>query len=318
MLGSDVGALSQTHFPQNLMGVFRSQTLTLSQFRLFPKPRYRKEPTRVVNRGDFVAGYKRGAVSRRLILTTAIWCVTCASSVAQESQSSVPPNAPSASAQSQAPPSPANPVQSGMVFFKLLQQKSLMFPDLATNSGPLSPWQKFKLAANNSVSLATFGVAVTASAFDQGINSPKGYGQGAQGYGKRFGADMARSASANLFGTFLIASALHEDPRFYVKKNLPFKASVRYAAVRLAVTRSDAGARVVNFAGLLGPLAGEGLANVYYPQGNRGAGSTFTRYGIDLSWKFGGHLLRQYWPNLNRKLRLIPPTAEPAPTPNQP
>lgn len=130
---------------------------------------------------------------------------------------------------------------------------------------------------------------------------------------------MARSASGNLFGTFLIASVLHEDPRFYVRRNLSFKQTVKYAAVRLAVTRSDSGKRVTNFAGLLGLLAGEGLANTYYPEGNRGVSSTFIRYGSDLGWRFGGNMLRQYWPNINRKLRLVPaPASTPMTTPNNP
>jgi len=192
-----------------------------------------------------------------------------------------------------------------------------MFPDLATDAGTLSSWQKFKLAANNSVALSTIGSALIASAFDQAINSPAGYHQGGEAYGKRFGADMARAASDNVFGTFLISSLLHEDPRFYVRKHLSFKQSVKYAAVRVAITRSDQGDRVTNFAGLLGPLAAEGLADTYYPQGSRGVGSVFTRYASDLGWKFGGHLLRQYWPNINRKLRLAPSTTT-APPPSQP
>jgi hypothetical protein len=196
-----------------------------------------------------------------------------------------------------------------------LQRKSVFFPNLATNSGPLSVWQKFKLAANNSISLATIGAALAGAGYGQAINSPKGYGQGGEGYAKRFGADMARSASANLFGTFLIASALHEDPRFYVKKHYTFKQSLKYAAERIVITRSDSGERVVNFADTLGPLAGEALADTYYPEGNRGVSSTFIRYGSDLGWRFGGNMLRQYWPNINRKLRLAP---TPASTPNQP
>jgi len=236
----------------------------------------------------------------------------CAGSLAQQSQSGAPPDAPSAPAQTQTNPQATNPLQNGMAF---LQRKSVFFPNLATNSGPLSSWQKFKLAANNSVSLATIAAAVTGSAFGQAINSPAGYGQGAEGYGKRFTADMARSASANLFGTFLIASALHEDPRFYVKKHYSFERSVKYAAIRIAVTRSDSGERVVSFADLLGPLAGEALANTYYPEGNRDVRSTFIRYGSDLGWKFGGNLLRQYWPRINRRLRLVP---ESTPTPNKP
>ena len=93
---------------------------------------------------------------------------------------------------------------------------------------------------------------------------------------------------------------------------------MKYAAVRVAVTRSDSGMQRVNFAGLLGPLAGEALANTYYPEGNRGVGYTTIRYTSDLGWTFGGNLLHQYWPKINKKLRLLPPVAESAPTPNKP
>jgi hypothetical protein len=166
--------------------------------------------------------------------------------------------------------------------------------------------EKFKLAANNSVALSTIGEALIASAYDQATNRPSGYHQGFEGYGKRFGADMARAASDNLFGTFLLASALHQDPRFFVKKNLSFGQSVKYAAVRVIYTSTDSGEKQVNYSGLIGPLMAEGLANAYYPDKNRTAGSTLTRYGSDLGWRFGGNLLRQYWPAINRRLRLAP------------
>jgi hypothetical protein len=55
----------------------------------------------------------------------------------------------------------------------------------------------------------------------------------------------------------------------------------------------------------------EGLANAYYPDKNRTAASTLTRYGSDLGWRFGGNLLRQYWPVINRRLRLAPETPTP-------
>ena len=130
---------------------------------------------------------------------------------------------------------------------------------------------------------------------------------GAEGYAKRFGANMARAASDNIFGTFLIASVIHQDPRFYVKKGLSFRQSVIYAAVRVVKTRSDNGQSVSNFSGLVGPLAGEGLANTYYPEGSRGVGDTFIRYSADLGWRFAANLLKQYWPDINKKLRLAPP-----------
>jgi hypothetical protein len=256
-----------------------------------------------------------GPGSQHLILTIAICCLLCSGSVAQQGQPAASPDAHPANSQSQAAPQGTSPVQRGMTLFRLLQRKSVVFPDLATNAERLDTWKKFELAANNSVALSTIGAALVGSAYGQATDSPSGYGQGGEGYAKRFGADMARSASDNLFGTFLIASVLHEDPRFYLKEHLSFKQTVKYAAVRVVITRSDSGERVVNFAGLLSPLAGEALANTYYPEGSRDVSSTFIRYGADLGWRFGGNLLRQYWPSINKKLRLLPPTPDSATMP---
>jgi hypothetical protein len=109
-------------------------------------------------------------------------------SLAQQSDTQTRPNAPSASAQSQPAPaaqSDAGTLQSTMAssvsFFQLLQGKSLVFPDLATDRGPLDGWGKFKLAANNSIALSTIGAGLVGSAYGQAINSPAGYGQGGAG-----------------------------------------------------------------------------------------------------------------------------------------
>jgi hypothetical protein len=239
--------------------------------------------------------------------------MVCLPGLGQQSQpAAATPDAPTPSQQAQTgQPQAANPVVNGVDMFLELQRRSLVFPDLATTGGPLSPWDKLKLAANNTVSLSSVGGAVIGSAYGQAVNSPAGYGQGWDAYGQRFGADMARVASYNFFGTFVIASVTHEDPRFYVRKGLNFGESVKYAASRLVITRSDSGAQVVNYAGLLGPLAGEGLANTYYPPGSRGFGSTMIRYSTDVGWRFAGYVLRQYWPEINRRLETA---SEPAPT----
>jgi len=240
--------------------------------------------------------------------------------MAQESKIDSLPDAPSQTQQStqteqpsqaqkpETTPLPANPIQGSVQVVRLLQKKSVVFPDLATTKGTFTSWDKFKLAANNSVALSTIAAAVLGAAVSQARDTPSGYHQGWEGYGKRLGANMARATSDNMFGTFLLASALHQDPRFYVRKNLSFKQTVEYSAVRLVFTRSDSGEKVVNYSGLIGPLMGEGLANAYYPDENRSVGGTFTRYASDLGWRFAGNMLRQYWPSINKRLRLAPET----------
>ena len=235
-----------------------------------------------------------------------VWSL-CPLGVTQQSPSGSLPDSPSSSAQSPHTTKGNNPVQGGVALVQVLERKSLVFPDLATTKETLSPWDKFKLAANNSVAVSNLGAALVSAAYGQAVDHPEGYGQGGEAYAKRFAANMARTASDNIFGTFLIASVMHEDPRFYVKKGLSFRQSVKYAAVRVVKTRSDNGQSVSNFSGLVGPLAGEGLANTYYPEGSRGVGDTFIRYSADLGWRFAANLLKQYWPDINKKLRLASP-----------
>ena len=262
------------------------------------------------------AAGRLAAGKRSLFATAACVCLLGAVSAAQQNPSSAAPDAPSAtsqsaSAQSSTPSQGTNPLKGGMDFVQLLERKSLVFPDLATNKPQLSSWDKFRLAANESVSVATLSGVLLGAAYNQATDYPSGYGQGGSGFGKRFGSGMARASSDFMFGTFLFASLLHEDPRFYVKKDLSLKQAIKYSLVRVVVTRSDSGNQVVNISGLLGPLAGETLANTYWPEQNRSVSDTLVRYLCDEGWKFGGNLMRQYWPQVNRKLRLVP-SAEPA------
>lgn len=208
-----------------------------------------------------------------------------------------PPDAPSA-----AQPAKSPTQLPGASLYNLLQKKSLVFPDIAASTEPLSPGQKFQLFVDNSISVHTILWSGITSAIGQADNSPTGFGQGWDAYGKRFGSGMARTASSQFFGTFMLASALHQDPRFFPEINPSFGRSVAHSVRRLFVTRNDSGQSVANISGLTGPLLAEGLANVYWPDRNRTVGDTFMRYGWDLASRAGGNVVREYWPVFYKKL----------------
>ncbi len=192
--------------------------------------------------------------------------------------------------------------------FNLLERKSIVFPDIASSTTALSPGQKFELFVDNSISVHTIVWSTLGSLIGQADDSPTGYGVGGLGYPKRLGSSLARESSGEFFGTFVIASALHEDPRFFPEYNPTFKHTVKYSFHRLFVTRNDAGANVVNLPGLLGPLLGESLANVYWPDRNRTVGDTLSRYGLDLASRAAGNMVREYWPVVSAKMQHRPPT----------
>lgn len=215
----------------------------------------------------------------------------------ERSKNSSLPDAPTA----QIPQNQNNSQQSVQVTI-FVTRKSYCFPDLATNSDPLSAKHKFELFLNDSISGHAIAGSAAAVGLDQAFNWYAGYGQGAASYGKRFGAQMARNSSNSLFGTFLLATLLRQDPRFFVHKSPTFWKAVKYSLHRIVMTRDDSGADVVNSSGLLGPLAGEALANTYLPVQNRTVENTFGRYASDIGWRAAGNLLREYWPTLSRHL----------------
>ena len=250
---------------------------------------------------NLLAGTRAGFVASVLLACGPL----LAQSTGNSSGSAPQPSSPAPQSQS-TQQAGANPLHAGVGIVQVLDRKSVFFPDIATSAGRLSPWQKFQLAANNSVALSAIASSLVAAGYGQAINRPAGYGQGGEGYAKRFGAEMGREASFNMFGNFVISSVTHEDPRFYVKKDLSLGQAIEYSAVRVVVTNSDSGGRTINLGGLLGFLGSEALANTYYPKGSRDVGDMLVRYGSDQGWRFGANMLRQYWPKINRKLHLVP------------
>lgn len=197
-----------------------------------------------------------------------------------------------------------------------ISNRSIFFPDLATSTVPLTPLQKFELSISQSTSPATLLTSGAGSLVEQATETFPGYGQGAQGYGKRLGASLATSTSTYFFGTFLISSALHDDPRYFVNPSKTVRERVGYALLHQVVGRTDSGQAAINWAKILGPLAAESLANVYLPQAERTPGRTFQRYGIDIGWEIGDSLIEEYWPSIFKGLRISKPKQSAQPDPN--
>lgn len=238
----------------------------------------------------------------RSIAAACVAVILFASMAVAQSQTQEPSKPPEQKSQGNQKSSGGGLVKGPVGVFNLLDEKSIVFPDIAASTTPLTPNQKFELFVDNSISVHTIMWSALGSAVGQADNSPTGFGQGWDAYGKRFGSSMARQASAEFFGTFVLASAMHYDPRFFPEKEPSFGHAIGYSVSRVFVARNDVGAQVVNVPGLVGPLLAEGLANVYWPERNRTVGDTFLRYGLDLATRAGGNMLREYWPVVYRKL----------------
>jgi hypothetical protein len=173
---------------------------------------------------------------------------------------------------------------------------------VAADTGPLTAGDKFKLFALNTVNPFQIVASAAAAGLDQAQNTYAGYGQGAEGYGKRFGAAYAGNATAEFFGTFLFSSILKTDPRYFRRESGGFTSRTSYAISRIFVSRTDSGGRAPNLSLWMGALASGGIANTYYPKADQGVGLTFTRAGIALGTTAGFNILKEFWPDIEHKV----------------
>ena len=186
----------------------------------------------------------------------------------------------------------------------LVARKSFFYPELATTPGPLTSGQKFKLFLSKSTAPPQILSSMAGAGISEARGTLAGYGQGGEGFGKRFGSSMASGASSHFFGTFLLPALLREDPRYFVRLNGGFAARAGHALRRAVVIRTDAGNETFNWPGTLGPLAAEGLANTYLPDSERTVGKTFERYGFRIAFGAANNLLKEYWPTIFKRLRI--------------
>ncbi len=149
------------------------------------------------------------------------------------------------------------------------------------NSAPLSPRNKWDLAIRSTLDPINFVLLGVSAGIEQATNAFSGYGQGAQGYAKRYGAGFADDAIGTVVGGAILPILLKQDPRYFWKGTGTVKQRATYAMSRVVICKGDNGKWQPNYSGVVGNLVSAGISNAYYPASDRnGAGLTFVNLAI--------------------------------------
>src|SRR5437879_5677039 len=170
---------------------------------------------------------------------------------------------------------------------------------------PLHPRQKFELAWKLTIDPVNFGVTAAIAGIQQAANSFSGYGQGAQGYGKRLGAAYADSVTSTFIGGAVLPSLFKQDPRFFYKGSGSRRARFFYAIANSVICKGDNGHWQASYSALLGSLAAGGISNLYYPAADRETTVTFENTLIAIGSTAASNLLQEF---VIRKLTRNAPT----------
>jgi hypothetical protein len=168
------------------------------------------------------------------------------------------------------------------------------------DAAPLNPQQKFRLALKTVVDPVTFVFVGGVAGVQQAQNHFAAYGQGAEGYAKRFGAGYADAVTGTFIGGAILPSLLKQDPRYFYKGTGSKESRALYAIAMSVVCKGDNGHWQPNYSNIIGGLAAGGISNLYYPAQDRdGAELTFENAAIGTAATAVSNLIQEF---LLRKL----------------
>jgi len=134
-----------------------------------------------------------------------------------------------------------------------------------------------------------------AAGIHQESNSPPEWGQGAEGYGKRFGSDFG-IAAITMTTRYGLSEAFHEDAMYYRCECKGVFPRLRHVVIStLTARRGDDGHRVFSVPALVAPYAGTMTAVYAWYPGRYDYKDGFRMGNYSLLWYVGGNIALEFF-----------------------
>lgn len=167
---------------------------------------------------------------------------------------------------------------------------------------PLTPAQKFHLFRKSAFDPVELGVTGMQAGISQAEDEFPEYGQGAEGYAKRFGATLADEVSSSFFTDYFYPVIFKEDPRYFRLGEGSVGHRLVYALKQEVICHTDKGGRNPSWENAFGAVTSGALSNAYYPPSDRGFGLTMSRSGISAAYGTLGAVVDEFYPDIHHWL----------------
>ena len=161
--------------------------------------------------------------------------------------------------------------------------------------------QKFTIAEKDSFDWPVYLLSGAFAGLHQLDDSHSEFGQGLQGYSKRYITAYGDQAIGNFMTEGLWPALLKEDPRYFRRGTGSKKSRAWYAATRIFVTHTDAGNTRFNFSEVIGNSVATAISDAYYPD-SRNVTDNLVNLATQLGTDSFSQVLKEFWPDVKRKL----------------
>ncbi|MGB9233455.1 MAG: hypothetical protein WCC04_03515 [Terriglobales bacterium] len=168
---------------------------------------------------------------------------------------------------------------------------------------PVSWKEKFSMAAKGSFDPYEFTIIGIVAGIRQAEDSDPAFGQGMQGYAKRYGAAFADQVDGNIMVGGVYPTLLKIDPRYFRLGRGSFGHRFGYAISRVFVARKDSGGSMFNIPEFAGNATAIAISNVYYPAADRNFSGNIDNWGTQMGLDAFGNELKEFWPDVHNYLK---------------
>lgn len=164
---------------------------------------------------------------------------------------------------------------------------------------PLSSHEKFLFATKNAFGVPSLLFAAVGAANNQSQKLYPEFHGGLDGYGRYYWHSFTDQAVDSYVVSFVMASALHIDPRYQPLRSGGALRRTRHAAASLFFAQTDSGQSTLNTPQLLGSGVAASISSLYYPERDRTASLVMQRWGGNLAGDGLILILREFTPELS-------------------
>ncbi len=145
------------------------------------------------------------------------------------------------------------------------------------DAAPLNAKQKLELTAKTWLDPSAFVINGMIAGVWQAQNTHPGFGQGGQGYAKRYGAAFADYGTSLLLEKVVMPTIFKQDPRYFYQGTGTTRSRAFYAISRTFVCRGDNKKDQFCYSTFINRLGTGFVTNYYYPAADRDKAGTILR-----------------------------------------
>jgi hypothetical protein len=173
----------------------------------------------------------------------------------------------------------------------------MLHPLEPTKYTPLTPKQRFHDYIYQTVGPYTIFRELVLTGFNQGMNSPHEWGQGASGFATRFASNMG-GVVVHTTITYGLATAFHEDNRYFASHQSSKKRRVLHAALGPFEARHDDGHFGFSYSNVAGVVGTGFISRLWAPPSWQGAGNISRAIGYTFLGEAAFDIFREFLPDL--------------------